>query len=62
MLMNPVTVPAKGNRRIKLNIYPGHYATSHAHVDHYISMTEVRTNAAMAAETADMLAKQGYDL
>ena len=58
MLMNPVTVPAKGNRRIKLNIYPGHYATSHAHVDHYISMTEVRTNAAMAAETADMLAKQ----
>ena len=58
MLMTPVSVPAKGNRRIKLNIYPGHYATSHAHVDHYISMTEVRTNAAMASETADMLAKQ----
>ncbi|MBR4435106.1 MAG: orotate phosphoribosyltransferase [Clostridia bacterium] len=58
MLLNPVTVNAKGNRRIKLNIYPGHFATSHAHVDNYISMTEVRNNATMASETADMLAKQ----
>ncbi|MBQ1684480.1 MAG: orotate phosphoribosyltransferase [Clostridia bacterium] len=57
MLTNYVTVPAKGNRRIKLTIYPGHYATSHAHVDNYISMTEVRTSSTMTAETADELAK-----
>lgn len=57
MLTNFITVPARGNRRIKLTIYPGHYATSHAHVDNYISMTEVRTNASMAAETAEELAK-----
>ena len=56
MLMNCVTVAAKGNRNIRLNIYPGHYATSHAHVDNYFSMTEVRTSCAMAAEAADMLA------
>ena len=56
MLMNCVTVSAKGNRKIRLNIYPGHYATSHAHVDNYFSMTEVRTDCGMAAEAADMLA------
>lgn len=57
MLMNHITVPARGNRRIKLTIYPGHFATSHAHVDNYISMTEVRTSSIMASETADELAK-----
>ena len=56
MLMNCVTVSAKGNRKIRLNIYPGHYATSHAHVDNYFSMTDVRTDCAMAAEAADVLA------
>ncbi len=57
MLINHITVPAKGNRRIKLTIYPGHFATSHAHVDNYISMTEVRTSSVMASETADELSK-----
>ena len=57
MLRDFVTVPARGNRRIKLTIYPGHYATSHAHVDNYISMTEVRTNSMMTYETAVELAK-----
>ncbi len=57
MLNNHITVPAKGNRRIKLTIYPGHFATSHAHVDNYISMTELRTSSNMASETAEELAK-----
>ena len=56
MLMNCVTVSAKGNRKIRLNIYPGHYATSHAHVDTYFSMSEVRTNCVMASEAAAQLA------
>ena len=58
MLTNYITVPAKGNRRIKLNIYPGHYATSHAHVDNYFSMTEMRTDCVMAEEAASELVKQ----
>ena len=53
MLSNKITIAAKGNRRIKLSIYSGHFATGHAHVDRYISMTEIRSNAAMAAEAAD---------
>jgi orotate phosphoribosyltransferase len=58
MLTNYITVPAKGNRRIKLNIYPGHFATSHAHVDNYFSMTEMRTDCVMAQEAASELVKQ----
>lgn len=57
MLSNKITIAAKGNRRIKLNIYSGHFATGHAHVDRYISMTEIRSNAAMAAEAADEISK-----
>ena len=57
MLSNKITIAAKGNRRIKLSIYSGHFATGHAHVDRYISMTEIRSNAAMAAEAADEISK-----
>ena len=57
MLSNNITITAKGNRRIKLSIYSGHFATGHAHVDRYISMTEIRSNAAMAAEAADEISK-----
>ena len=57
MLTNYVTVPAKGNKRIRLNVYPGHFATSHAHVDNYFSMSEVRTNCTMAAEAAGLLSE-----
>ena len=58
MLSNYITVPAKGNKSIKLNIYPGHFATSHAHVDNYFSMTEVRTSSAMAEEAAQWLTRR----
>ena len=50
MLSHYLTVPAKGNKKIKLNIYPGHFTTSHAHVDNYFSMTEVRTSCTMAEQ------------
>ncbi|MBR4205553.1 MAG: orotate phosphoribosyltransferase [Clostridia bacterium] len=58
MLSHYLTVPAKGNKKIKLNIYPGHFTTSHAHVDNYFSMTEVRTSCTMAEEAGHELAKQ----
>lgn len=55
-MLNGITVNAPNNRRIKLTVYPGHYVTSHAHVDMYISMTEIRTDATMASEAAGELA------
>ncbi len=57
-MLNGTNVNSPINRRIKLTIYQGHYATSHAHVDTYISMTEIRTDAAMAKEAADELANR----
>lgn len=55
-MLNGIILNAPNNRRIKLTVYPGHYATSHAHVDKYISMTEIRTDTAMAEEAAKALA------
>ena len=57
-MLNGSTVNAPTNHRIKLTIYPGHYATSHANVDTYISMTEIRCDAAMASEVASELANK----
>lgn len=58
IMLTSTTVASPINRRIKLTIYPGHYATSHAHVDNYISMTELRSDAAMAHEAAAEIANK----
>ncbi len=57
--MNPTTwdVSCKMNKRIKLSVSRGHFATSHAHVDHYMSFTDLRTNHRTAQLAADELAK-----
>lgn len=57
-MLTSSTVASRMNHRIKLTIYPGHYATSHAHVDNYISMTEIRCDAAMAREAASEIANK----
>lgn len=60
MLINGVEIFPRGNKNIKLTIHQGHFATSHAHVDHYMSMTDIRTDCKMAFEAARELAKAYY--
>lgn len=57
--MNPNSwdVSCKYNKEIKLNVSRGHFATSHAHVDHYMSLTGIRTHQHMARLSAQELAK-----
>lgn len=57
--MNPNSwdVRCKYNKEIKLNVSRGHFATSHAHVDHYMSLTGIRTHQHMARLSAQELAK-----
>ncbi|MBO4384503.1 MAG: orotate phosphoribosyltransferase [Clostridia bacterium] len=57
--MNPTTwdVSCKSNKNIKLNISIGHFATSHSHIDHYMGLTEMRTNCHAAMLCARELAK-----
>ncbi len=56
--MNAVEVTSRRNRHIKIQTVSGHFATSHAHVDTYINLNDIRTNQNMAMIAAEELAKQ----
>ena len=45
----------KKNSRIEIGIIPGHFATSHSHVNYYVDLTSVKTGMRMARETAKEL-------
>lgn len=57
MNTNTWEVSCKSNKNIKLSVSIGHFATSHAHIDHYMSFTDMRTNCHMARFCAQELAK-----
>ncbi|MBQ5316577.1 MAG: orotate phosphoribosyltransferase [Oscillospiraceae bacterium] len=44
------------NSRVQIGIIPGHYATSHSHVNYYVDLTAVKTSAKTAREAAKELA------
>ncbi|MBQ5311177.1 MAG: orotate phosphoribosyltransferase [Oscillospiraceae bacterium] len=46
------------NSRVQMGIIPGHYATSHSHVNYYVDLTAVKTSVKTARETAKELASQ----
>lgn len=49
-------ISCRRNRQIKLNYFPGHFATSHSHIDYYINLNTVRMNSAMAKLCAEEFA------
>jgi orotate phosphoribosyltransferase len=46
------------NNKIALKVIPGHFATSHSHVNYYLDMTSMKTRQSEAAEVAEILAGQ----
>ena len=40
------------NNNIKIGIIPGHFATSHSHINTYLDVTEIKTHHAMAKDAA----------
>lgn len=50
------TIECPKNRRIKIGIIPGHFATNHSHVNYYVDMTSIKTSHKMAREAAAELA------
>ena len=44
------------NSKIQIGVIPGHYATNHSHVNHYVAMTSIKTSLKMAKEAAKELA------
>ena len=51
-----VTITAKGNKKIHMGIIPGHFATNHSHINHYVDLNSIKTSFFMARETAKVIA------
>lgn len=51
-----VIVESKRNKELQIKIIPGHFATSHSHVNYYIDMTSIKTKHLMAKNAARELA------
>ena len=49
-------ISAKGNKQIQMGIIPGHFATNHSHINHYVDLNSIKTSFRMARETAKMIA------
>ena len=51
-----VKLYARNNGKVALHAIPGHFATSHSHINFYIDMTSLKTRAKEAQEVAQSLA------
>ena len=47
---------ARNNSRVALHTIPGHFATSHSHINFYVDLTSLKTRAKEAMEVAGCLA------
>lgn len=52
------TIHSKLNAKIKCTVYPGHFATSHSHVNYYVDLTMVKVSHKLAKLAAVELAQR----
>ncbi len=50
------TIESRKNKRVKIGVIPGHYATNHSHINYYVAMTAIKSSLKMAKEAAAELA------
>ena len=50
------TIESAKNKKVKIGVIPGHYATNHSHINYYVAMTEIKSSLKMAKEAAGELA------
>ena len=53
-----IKVKCAKNSKMSIDIIPGHFATSHSHVNYYVDMTKIKHRIAMAQEAAATLASE----
>ncbi|MBR5088647.1 MAG: orotate phosphoribosyltransferase [Ruminiclostridium sp.] len=51
-------INAKGNKKVHMGIIPGHFATNHSHINHYVDLNSIKTSFRMAREAAKMIAEK----
>ena len=56
--MKSTVIRQKGDPRIEVSVYSGHFATRHSHNSHYIDITRIKHEVKMARLAAIELAKQ----
>lgn len=56
MIRRAFSVKCQRNPAIAMEVTPGHFTTSSSHVSHYLDMNELKTNAALARDSAEELA------
>lgn len=51
-------IASKKNKQIKIGIIPGHFATNHSHVNHYVDMDSVKRRLNMAKDAAKVISAE----
>lgn len=60
-MLNTIELESDNNRKIKIKITPGHFATNHSHVNFFVDLTDLKTQYRMAREAGRELAKAYSD-
>ncbi len=50
-------IPSKIDKKVELKVIPGHFATNHSHINHYIDLTTLKTRQNEAKAAARILAQ-----
>ena len=56
MFENAIKIPSKINSKILLKVVPGHFATSHSHINYYMDMTRLKVGQREAKAVASTMA------
>ncbi|MBO4996778.1 MAG: orotate phosphoribosyltransferase [Lachnospira sp.] len=56
MERNAIKVPSKVNSALNLKVLPGHFATSHSHINYYVDMTTLKCRLNEATLAAKIMA------
>ena len=51
-----LTINSSYNNSVQIKVIPGHFATNHSHITHYIDMTVLKTRQSMARAAAKSIA------
>ncbi len=57
MLENAYKVSSRSNNKIQIKVLPGHFATSHSHINFYLDMTRLKVGQREAREVASTMAQ-----
>lgn len=54
----PLKIPSRYNNTVTIDVIPGHFATNHSHITHYMDMTTLKTRQSKARAAAKSIASE----